>query len=221
MSTPKYFESFPDIQYSLSLDKAGNPNYIDIKDYFHLAKVREDIFREDTLYYEYVIKDGQRPDQIAYQEYGDEKYYWIILQVNEIYDYYNQWPMNYNDLYNWTVDKYGSAEAANAVHHYETVETKDPEGNVVLPAGLQVPENFIYRYNIPDPTSADDELVTLSSLPVSVSNFQYEQKRNQEKESINLLDSKYIDDYVRQYRKFAKGLPRGVKSDINVSDYFR
>jgi hypothetical protein len=50
MSTPKYFRNFPNIQYAVSANKAGIPTYINIKDYFKLLKVRDDIFREETLY---------------------------------------------------------------------------------------------------------------------------------------------------------------------------
>ncbi|GAH23493.1 unnamed protein product, partial [marine sediment metagenome] len=58
-----------------------------IKDYFNLARVREDIFKEDTLYNEYYVKNGERPDQISYEKYGTEAFYWVILQVNDIIDY--------------------------------------------------------------------------------------------------------------------------------------
>jgi hypothetical protein len=92
MSTPKYFRNFPNIQYAVSANKAGIPTYINIKDYFNLLKVRDDIFREETLYAPYTIQNGQRPEQISEAIYGDAQFYWVILQVNDITDYYSQWP---------------------------------------------------------------------------------------------------------------------------------
>ena len=59
------------------------------KDFFRLMRVRDDIYAEDTMYYEYVVQNGQRPEQISYDLYGDERYYWMILQVNDITDYWN------------------------------------------------------------------------------------------------------------------------------------
>jgi hypothetical protein len=94
MSTPKYFRNFPNIQYALEVDKAGKPKYINIKDYFHLLTVRDDIYREETLYTTYTVQNGERPDQISYKFYGDEQWYWVLLQVNEITDYYTQWPLS-------------------------------------------------------------------------------------------------------------------------------
>ena len=71
MSKPKYFQNFPNIQYALRANKAGKAENIQIKDYFNLLKVRNDIVREDTLYSPYTVKNGQRPDQISYDYYGD------------------------------------------------------------------------------------------------------------------------------------------------------
>ena len=57
MSTPRYFSNFPNIQYALKVNKAGQPKFINIKDYFHLLTPRDDIFREETLYNKYIIHD--------------------------------------------------------------------------------------------------------------------------------------------------------------------
>ena len=74
MATPRYFQFFPNIQYAISANKAGVPSFINIKDYFHLALPRDDIYREETLYVDYVVRNGQRPDQISYERYGDAQY---------------------------------------------------------------------------------------------------------------------------------------------------
>ena len=71
MSTPKYFQYFPNIQYATSINKAGVPSFVSIKDYFHLLTVRDDIYREETLYTKYNIQDGERPDEISYKVYGE------------------------------------------------------------------------------------------------------------------------------------------------------
>ena len=80
MAKPDYFKYFPNIEYPVKLLKSGKTESITIKDYFHLLLPRDDIFKEDTLYEQYYVKNGQRPDQISYNLYGDEQYYWIILQ---------------------------------------------------------------------------------------------------------------------------------------------
>ena len=59
MSNPNYFSYFKNIKYALSADKAANINYIDIKDYFHTMRLRDDIFAQDTMYTEYVVQNGE------------------------------------------------------------------------------------------------------------------------------------------------------------------
>ena len=207
MSKPRYFRDFPNNQYALKVNKAGQPKYIDIKDYFHLILPREDIYREETLYNTYVVQDGERPDEISYSVYGDEQYYWVILQINEITDYFSQWPLSEVELQAFVYKKYGGADGAGATKHWETVQTYDQDSpqNLILPGGLVVPENFIYYYP-PTPGST----VRLSTTPVSVSNYNYERDLNDKKAQISLLNPQYIFDYVREVRNYALDLQPGI-----------
>ncbi len=214
MSTPKYFRNFPNIQYAVSANKAGIVTHINIKDYFNLLKVREDIFREETLYSPYTIHNGQRPEQISQVIYGDEQFYWIILQINEITDYYNQWPLSELELTEFVYEKYGGAPGAAKIHHWQTMETYDQSNppNLVLPGQLEVPSNFKFSY----PAESGSN-TTLTSLPYSVSNFDYERELNEKKSQINILDKKYIYDYEREVRKYAENLKPSV-SFVDISD---
>ena len=214
MSSPSYFRDFPNIDYALRANKAGKTEGIKIKDYFNLLKVRDDVFREDTLYSPYNIKNGQRPDQISFDIYGDEQFYWVVLQVNEITDYYNEWPLSENELTQFVYKKYGGATGAGKVHHYETVpvyDTAEPPA-LLLAGGLKVPESFVFSY----PTSPGSSTV-LTSRPISVSNYQYERNINEQKSQIYLLDKKYIWDYAREVMNYAKNLSTPV-SFVSIAD---
>ena len=212
MSTPKYFEDQPNVEWAISANKAGIVSYVSQKDYFHLLKVRDDVYREDTLYVEYVVKDGERPDQISYEKYGDNQFYWIILQINEIVDYYNQWPLSYRELEEYCDKKYGGSVGIEQVHHYETVETYDDDGNLILPGGLTVPENFLYEY-----PSSPGSNARLTSQPAAVTNFDYEKELNDVKSNIFILDPKYVYDYLREVR--IAGINSPVQqSYITISD---
>lgn len=212
MGTPNYFSYFKDIKYAVSANKAGIENFINIKDYFHLLRVRDDIFKEDTVYVEYYVKNGERPDQISYDKYGTEAFYWMILQVNDIVDYYNEWPLSQNELNEFILKKYGGFEGAEGIHHYETIETFDDEGNFVLPGGQIVPEDFVYYY--PD---ARDQTVILSSFPTAITNSEYEQRLNEEKSKIQIIQPKYIYDLDRDVRVFGNNT-KLQESDIDIRD---
>ena len=214
MTAPTYFRNFPNIDYALRANGAGRVEGIKIKDYFNLLKVRSDIFREDTLYSPYRVKNGQRPDQISYEIYGDEQFYWIILQINDIYDYYNEWPLSEDELTAFVYKKYGGAAGAGQPHHYETVpvyNAAEPP-DLLLPGGLVVPENYVFTYpTLPGTT------VYQTSTPVVVTNYQYERRLNDRKSQIYLLDKKYIWDYERDVRNYALNL-NDKASFIDISN---
>ena len=214
MTAPTYFRNFPNIRYALRANKAGKTEGILIKDYFNLLKVRSDVFREDTLYSPYTVKNGQRPDQISFDFYGDEQFYWIILQINDITDYYNEWPLSEDELTAFVYKKYGGAAGAAQVHHFETVPVTDQQEPPVqlLPGGLEVPANYEFSY-----PAFPGSNVRLTARPVEVTNYQYERRLNDKKAQIYILDKRYIWDYEREVRNYAKNLD-DLASFVDISN---
>lgn len=217
MTYPTYFDYFPNNKYTLTVNKAGKPSYFNVKDFFHRMKVKDEILSSSTLYYSYNIINGKRPEQISYERYGDEQYYWVILQINNIVDYYNEWPLSYTELQEYLLKKYGSWENIEGVHHYETVETTDDDGNVLLPAGLVVSKDYEFKVS---QINEDGVLVEYISRPIEVTNSTYEERINSKKSEILLLNDKYISDYVREVRNYATKL-EPQESSVDISDYFR
>ena len=212
MASPKYFQNFNSIKYAISANSSGNLEYMEIIDYFQLSTVREDVFAEDTLYVTYTVKNGETPDQISYEQYGDEQFYWIILQVNGIVDYYNEWPLSQVELDEFILTKYGTDTKAGEVHHYETVETLDSDGNLVLPGGMVVGSNFVFEY-----PSTPGDTVYLTSFPIEVSNRKYEVELNDAKGEIDILNPRYVADYYRETKKNARRAAK-QESQIDISE---
>ena len=235
MKTPKYFSRFPDIDYAIKMNKAGVVDYITIKDYFHLMSVKDNFYSDITIFDPYYVKAGERPDQLSKRIYGSEQYYWVILQVNDIVDYYNDWPLSQQELDQYILKKYGSREVANQPHHYETLEVIDNTGTVLLPgrgtpgpdrggrakSGLTVPADFTFEYR---PNPKDPVVVTLQGHTgvrpacVEITNRQYEYDLNEDKCQIDILNPSYISDFIREYKSYAKGIG-GMKSNLQVFDY--
>ena len=213
MSTPTYFSYLPNLTYAVSINRAGKTNDILIKDYFRLLRIRRDIKRTDTLYVNYVIQDGERPDQIAFKEYGEEQFYWMILQVNDITDYNSQWPLSYSELDKYILKKYGGREKSNEIHHYETQEEYNEQGLLMLPGGMVVDEEFTYEYQY-------DDVTRKVSFPVAVTNYQYESQLNNKKSEIQIIDKKYIWDVQRDLRNYYKNLT-DQKSKVDIIDTLR
>ena len=211
MGTPKYFSNFKNIDYALKIDKAGNTTNIKIKDFFQLMRLRDDVFREDTLYTEYVVQDNETPDQVARKFYEDEQFYWVILQINGITDYYDQWPLSTYELEQYIIRKYG-IEGSGVAHHYETVEVRDSQGHILQHAGHKVTEDYRFLY-----VDSNDPTVELTAIPSEITNRQYEFNLNAEKGRIQILDPEYILDFAREYENFALNQP-GKASEVDISE---
>ena len=211
MGTPKYFSNFKNIDYALKIDKAGNTTNIKIKDFFQLMRLRDDVFREDTLYTEYVVQDNETPDQVSRKFYEDEQFYWVILQINGITDYYNQWPLSTYELEQYIIRKYG-IEGSGEAHHYETVEVKDSKGHILQHAGHKVTADYRFLY-----VDSNDPTIELTAIPSEITNRQYEFDLNAEKGRIQILDPEYILDYAREYENFTLRQP-GKKSEVDISE---
>jgi hypothetical protein len=186
-----YFRELPDLEYqSPFADSNSSQNYVRAKNLFRRVKLRDDLNNVFTLFNKYQIPEGARPDIVAEVVYGRADYDWVVLMTAGIVNVRDEWPLSNRDLYRYAENIYG--EDLNAVHHYETTEVKDSNGRLILPAGKVVDSNF----TIPNP---DDYTATLNPV-VGIGNYEYETLKNEEKRSIYLLRTDYLQQYLNDMR---------------------
>jgi hypothetical protein len=83
-----------------------------------------------TVYYPYSVKDGERPDTIAHDYYGNSEYAWLVMVVNQIIDPYLQWPLDDRTLMKYIRQKYGmlwETKTLIAYYHYTGIGSDDPD----------------------------------------------------------------------------------------------
>lgn len=80
-------------------------------------RFRRDVLANITVYDYYDIIEGETPEIVAEKIYGNAQYHWIVMLVNDRYDYLGDWPLTQANLDQYVIDKYG--DAVNSVHHYE------------------------------------------------------------------------------------------------------
>lgn len=114
-----YFKRFPTIYYPVTI--GGVKQYSLLKDVTINVRFVKDFLSNITLYDEYDIVDGETPEIISEKFYGTPLYHWIIMLVNERYDYLEDFPLSYNLLVDVVKEKYGE-ENIYATHHYENAE---------------------------------------------------------------------------------------------------
>lgn len=110
-----YFKDVPNIYYDFKL--GGKSQLSIVKDITHNIRFRKEILENITLYDEYDIRDGETPEIIAERIYGNSQYHWVIMLLNERYDYITDFPLSYPELVAHTEQKYGVGNT-NDIHHY-------------------------------------------------------------------------------------------------------
>ena len=187
-----YFRELPNVDYQSFLsDSNSTQNYLTVKNLFRRNKLRDDLQNVFTIFDKYEIVEGARPDTVAEEFYGSSELDWVVLMTAGIVSVRDEWPLSNRDLYRLAEKKYG-IENLTAPHHYETVEVKDAQGRLILPAGKVVDSNF----TIPNPTNPAVDINPV----VSVENYEYEVRKNREKSSIYLLRRGYLQQFLNDMR---------------------
>jgi hypothetical protein len=201
-----YFRELPDLDYQSFLsDSISSQSYLRVKNLFRRNKLRDDLKNVFTIFNKYEIVDGARPDTVAEEFYGDAELDWVVLMTAGIINVRNEWPLSNYNLYNYAEGLYGGL--INDIHHYETIEVKDPEGKLILPAKKVVPADFKIHYYYDNQYYTNDTMVSgenvvrISNPIVGVSNFDYETIKNAEKSSIYLLKTSYLQQFLNDMRQ--------------------
>ena len=71
------------------------------------ARIVERLRQHTAIMHDYEISGSDRPDTVAQKVYGDVKYTWVVLLVNNIMSLYD-WPMTHEEFELYLIGKYGS-----------------------------------------------------------------------------------------------------------------
>ncbi len=218
-----YFRNIPNLQY-ISRDDNTISEYSETKNLFKRGNVREDIFGNLSYFTKYQIIGDERPDNIAYNVYGDETLDWVVLLSNNILNLYNEWPLSQESFDSYLLEKYGSYERIYNLHHYETIEVRDSNGKLILKPGLKVDENFFNEFEYYDPGL--DQIISSATrdMKIAVTNYEYEERIQDEKRSIFILKENYLPlivDDIEEKMKYKKGSDQYVSPTLKRVDNIR
>ena len=185
-----YFRNIPDFEYvSRESNSKKISDYRKVKNLFKRGKLKNDIFKDLTKFTKYKIVGDDRPDNVAFDMYGDETLDWIVLLSNNVTNIQTEWPLDHQSFYNFLIDKYGSEEQIHGVHHYETTEVRNTDRAIIVPAGLEVPQNYSIEFY----DSRLETTTTVSNITTEITNYTYENKIEDEKRNIFVLKPEYVN----------------------------
>jgi len=217
-----YFKQVPDFDYVSRLPDAKISDYITVKNLFKRGKLADDIFQDLTVFTKYEIRGDDRPDNVADKVYDDPDLDWIVLLSNNIINIQSEWPMPQRDFDRYLLDKYETYEKLNDVHHYETLECKNLTGAVVVPKGLWVESDYSVTYY--DWYAGVEITKSSSDIVVSVTNYEYEDKKENEKRNIYILKPKYLNiikDDLKEMMQYKKGSTQYLDKTLKIAENIR
>lgn len=90
-----YFSNFP---ITSIVRDANELTVVQARNILVRAKFSNYIKNNDSLFDDYLISDGEKPETLAYQVYGRSDLHWIILLFNEMINPYYDWPLSQKEL---------------------------------------------------------------------------------------------------------------------------
>jgi len=217
---PSYFRYVPEFDYVSRTSDKNISEYITVKNLFKRGKLREDIFGDLTFFTKYQVIGDDRPDNVAYEVYGDETLDWLVLLSNNILNVQTEWPLTQQAFENFLTNKYGSYENSLGVHHYETIEVKDSTGIKIVPAGITVPSDYSVEFF----DTGLENYVTRTSITTEITNYDYEIKIENDKRNIFLLKPSYINvvlNDMEEIMQYKEGSTQYVSETLKKGENIR
>jgi len=147
-----------------------------VTDILRRVSIRAKVKANTLLFDKYDITEGETPEIVAEKYYGNSQYHFVVILMNDIVDRYD-WPLDNIQYAKFLKNKYG--DNIEGTHHYEINQTS---GDTTIK--LEVSS---------DTTGA-----------TAVTNREYEDRLQDEKRSIRLLDRSYLRSFVEEFKKLIK-----------------
>ena len=201
-----YFLNFPYVQYDFPDGINRAFKNISIRPAFV-----EDLLNEVTAFETYDIKDGDTPESVAFEFYGDPNLHWIIMLANNILNVYRDWPMTSNQFEEFLKQRYRTVKINDSDYYLSdndyqtyiefegepsnkytaTLDDIDSELLVARPRHFKDEKGTVYNYDTVMSESIDLPGVT----PVSI--FEYESTLNEAKRTI-IIPKSYLVEQIRK-----------------------
>lgn len=153
---------------------------------------------------QYKIRGDYRPEQIAYELYGDTSLYWLVLLLNNRVDPFYDWIQPNETVAENAIYRYQYVGGNEQVHHhideqgrwwYDMIE--DPEN----------PRNwyntFDWVHNAPEEGQTDYRELLYNGVMVPVSVDEYEFDKNEDGRVINVLSGDDVSTYISTFMNLA------------------
>jgi hypothetical protein len=207
-------------------NRTSSYDYVRAKNIFRRAKIREDIFQAAVAFDKYKIVGEERPDQVSKKLYGSPEYDWVVLLSNNIINIREEWPLSDSEFNTYIATKYTAAELGAVHHYETVAyfdtrgklivpsgKTVDSNFSVTYFDYDQQDQEIIGEPYTFDSSATrfdsnlvrfdmDEQVIIRQGKPStinpvkSVSVYEYEIAKNEEKRNIYVLKSRYLQTII-------------------------
>ena len=162
-------------------DMKNDGNYKLLPDILRRVKLRAKVKSGGMIFDRYDVKEGERPEDIAFKWFGDPELHWVILMTNNVTDRYYGWPMNSVQFAEFLTDKYGAGNE-DGIHHYEVTQDSGRTTG-------QGPSDYSHLVEV----NSDTDNASI------ISNREYDEREQDKKRQIQLLDKSLLGDFITEF----------------------
>jgi hypothetical protein len=181
-----YFYNFGTIEY----------NNIESQDIFKRIDFDIDYMKKNNMLEYYKVKNGELPEDVAFNVYNDKKLYWLILKTNNMQDYFYDWPLTDDELKEHMTEYY--EDNIEKILDLAIIEYIKENTGADTPSEIKE----IYLLD-PDDTNYDESLVDaindiISTIRSKIYILFYQE--NDRIKYINVIKPKYLNEILNKVK---------------------
>lgn len=203
----EFFDKFPLVPYNikgLSLPQYNMPTNILVR-----VGIISDVLDNVFNYYEYTIREGDRPEILAEKYYGEPEAHWLILLTNRYYDPLYDWPLDYRTFNKYIINRYGSIEdAQTGIHHYLQYQKMiDNATGIITINSRQISLSEYNNLPVSEGSPVTKVLPNGAIVEIypayrgTVTNYDYEFAANEKRRHIKLIKKDYYGQVKSEFER--------------------
>lgn len=209
----RYFNFFPRTIYSKPNESSDGDILTNIVSRFGFEKSFKD---NNSVFYEYDVRDGDTPEIIANKIYGDSEKHWVILNFNDIVDPNYDWPLEQRTLVQFIDKKYtANADTANGQTGIAFSKSNNKEYYKIETTTHNISETITINRNqideqtfanvtpsfTPSFALADGTFVDIEISKETKTYYDFEIEENEKKRSIKILKPEFVFAVEQEFRR--------------------
>lgn len=205
-----YFSNFPKTLYQISdSNYKKQAEHVLLTDITRNYRFKREVIDKITNFNFYIMEDNETIEIVSEKLYGSPYYHWILMLLNDRYDYIYDFALPADIFEQYIKNKYGNSENAKQLivdiidekkGISTSIEIGPKKSIIVYDDNLKMPVIKFINKNTGQLTTPPDFSMIQHIKPIFA--YDYENKINEEKRNIKVLSEQALNIVLRNFREF-------------------